>query len=581
MAVTPDGRRASAGVTPCLLIFTCAIVAKDFKYDGGPLGHAWDPKNGKGFVMLGKASFEKGVTCVVASAMALALAGAPMGALAQGATASSGIAIEAQAGEFAVIRLAGADRYETMGKIVGQGFSTSDWAGVATGDDLPDALCAAGLAGSKHAPIVLTQKGGLTAQAAHQLKRMNTKHVFLVDGTKSLSDNVRTDLKNLDISVERITGADRCATSVAVMRMIRKAGSKTDAVVIANGTNYADALSIGSWAHVSASPILLTQADGTLPKATVKAIKDDKGFHRVIIVGGQSAVSDDVLEQLGPDYEYTRLGGANRYETSASIAEWACTHGLSWENVALVTGNNFADALAAAGTMGDPPMGDYHGPVLLVSDTEDPTVKLLQEHAPEVAICFVFGGTASVSEVLADPALYRGVPQQPTAPAAPAPAPVDTPAPTTTETPVNTSVTTNTTSITTSDAKKTNSEVFSFDGFNIQFGNTINTTKLDNQFSDKNGSTVISIPVMITNASEETKSLNMFYVTEFGPAGTELDSVDAYYTDDDIRWGGDLRPGANKTGRLYFLYEGNGDYVIRFQKPGEQATEVKIPVTLS
>ena len=44
---------------------------------------------------------------------------------------------------------------------------------------------------------------------------------------------------------------------------------------------------------------MLAQADGTLPAASVKAIKADKGLHRVIIVGGEDAVSNDVLDQLG------------------------------------------------------------------------------------------------------------------------------------------------------------------------------------------------------------------------------------------------------------------------------------------
>ena len=186
--------------------------------------------------------------------------------------------------------------------------------------------------------------------------------------------------------------------------------------------------SIGPWAHVSASPVLLTGEDGTLSKEAIAAIKADKGLHRVIIVGGHEAVTDDVLEKLGPDYEYTRLGGADRYETSAGIAEWACERGLSWENVALATGSNFADALAGAATMGDPPMGDYHGPILLVNDVNSPTVKLLQSKASQVAICFVFGGPAAVSDALSDPALYTGRPQQQVIQTVtPAPAPIETP----------------------------------------------------------------------------------------------------------------------------------------------------------
>lgn len=382
--------------------------------------------------------------------MALALAMMPtVPALAEIDPSIADIVLHAQSGDFAVIRLAGGDRYETMAKIVEQGYGSSDWAVVVSGDDYADALMAAGLAGSKHAPVVLTQKGALTDSAAHQLRRMNAKHAYIVGGTDVVSQNVESDLEDMDISVSRVAGTSRYSTGIDAMSEIRKAGSKTDAVVITSGNDFADALSIGSWAHVSASPIVLTQDNGTLPKATVDAIKADKGLHRVIIVGGYSAVSDDVLGQLGTGYEYTRLGGANRYETSAGIAEWTTTHGLSWENVALVTGNHFADALSGAATMGDPPMGDYHGPILLVSNENDPTVKLLQNHAAEVAICFVFGGTSSVSDALADPALYGRAPQQPaiqtigttTIPIT-STTPVETVAPTQTTAPIQTTVAT-------------------------------------------------------------------------------------------------------------------------------------------
>ena len=91
-----------------------------------------------------KDSVLRGVRCLLASLMALVLTMTPaVPALAEIDPSIADIVLHAQAGEFAVIRLAGADRYETMAKIVEQGFGSSDWAVVATGDDFPDALCGA------------------------------------------------------------------------------------------------------------------------------------------------------------------------------------------------------------------------------------------------------------------------------------------------------------------------------------------------------------------------------------------------------------------------------------------------------
>lgn len=118
----------------------------------------------------------------------------------------------------------------------------------------------------------------------------------------------------------------------------------------------------------------------------------------------------------------------------------------------------------------------------------------------------------------------------------------------------------------------------SFDGLTIKFGDTLGTDTLNNQFSPLNGATVIVVPVSIANTGSATKGLNMFAVKEFGPKGTELENVVAYF-DGDARMAGDLRPGATLDSALYFLYDGNGDYYLAFGFGRAQA-EVKIPVSL-
>lgn len=121
---------------------------------------------------------------------------------------------------------------------------------------------------------------------------------------------------------------------------------------------------------------------------------------------------------------------------------------------------------------------------------------------------------------------------------------------------------------------------FTFDGFDIQIGDAISTTTLSNGFSDKDGATIIGVPLTLTNNNEESSSLNMFYVKEFGSSGTELDTVFTYF-DDDVRMAGDMRPGASMTAPLYFLYDGDGTYVIEFAEVWGDPIEVEIPVQLN
>ena len=59
-------------------------------------------------------------------------------------------------------RLGGTDRYETMERVSEAGFATSEWAVIATGENFPDALCAASLAGARQRPVILTASGSLS-----------------------------------------------------------------------------------------------------------------------------------------------------------------------------------------------------------------------------------------------------------------------------------------------------------------------------------------------------------------------------------------------------------------------------------
>lgn len=119
---------------------------------------------------------------------------------------------------------------------------------------------------------------------------------------------------------------------------------------------------------------------------------------------------------------------------------------------------------------------------------------------------------------------------------------------------------------------------FEFDGFTIQIGDSISTTTLENQYSEKDGSTIIVLPITLTNNGEEANNLNMFYVTEYGSQGLELDSVYTYF--DDIRMAGKMQPGATMSGALYFLYDGDGSYILEFATLASEPIEVELQVQL-
>jgi putative cell wall-binding protein len=106
---------------------------------------------------------------------------------------------------------------------------------------------------------------------------------------------------------------------------------------------YPDALSVAPLASAEGWPILITKT-ATLPAATASAI-ESSGAGASLVVGSSSAISYDVQDDLPSP---TRVGGRDRYETSAQLAAYAATHGCSFRHVALATGATFPDGLVAA-----------------------------------------------------------------------------------------------------------------------------------------------------------------------------------------------------------------------------------------
>lgn len=152
--------------------------------------------------------------------------------------------------------------------------------------------------------------------------------------------------------VERIAGADRYATAVAISQRF---AAPVDTVYVATGQNFPDALSAAPAAAAAGGPLLLTPT-ATLP-SVVKAEIQRLQPRLIVVAGGTGAVSSAVYTQLsGLAAEIRRDAGANRYETSRVISERAFSFG-SVVRPFLATGANFPDALsasAAAGSGSDP-----------------------------------------------------------------------------------------------------------------------------------------------------------------------------------------------------------------------------------
>jgi len=110
-------------------------------------------------------------------------------------------------------------------------------------------------------------------------------------------------------------------------------------------------------------------------------------------------------------------------------------------------------------------------------------------------------------------------------------------------------------------------DTFQFNGssgqIELTFGVNIYWGVIGNSWSQHYGSATFGIPVTIRNISSETGGINPFDFTVFGSDGLQLDSIGSSF-DYDITWESNMRAGASQTGLFYFLYNGDGEYVIEF-----------------
>lgn len=120
-------------------------------------------------------------------------------------------------------------------------------------------------------------------------------------------------------------------------------------------------------------------------------------------------------------------------------------------------------------------------------------------------------------------------------------------------------------------------KAFKFDDLEITISDDISFTTINNEFSDLNHKDIIVIPVTIKNLKDETHSLNMFFYKFYGSKGTGIDSASAYFMDESVDFGGELRAGATYTKNFYIAYDGNGDYYVEFNN-FSQKIEIKIPI---
>jgi putative cell wall-binding protein len=190
----------------------------------------------------------------------------------------------------------------------------------------------------------------------------------------------------------RIEGADRYEAAVAMSKASFPSGTSAPVVFVVTGADYPDALSAGPAAVKQKGSLLLTPREFLHPSTAAEIRRLNP--QRIVVVGGEASVPPAVfsaLSKLIPSATTTRIGGADRYEVSRSVATSFFTTAA---DIFVATGTNYPDALASGAAA-----GRLSRPVLLVDGSTSAVDQVTRDTLSTLGTrsATIVGGPNSVS----------------------------------------------------------------------------------------------------------------------------------------------------------------------------------------
>ena len=263
-----------------------------------------------------------------------------------GALAFTGVfatTANAAAEKFTVTRLSGARREDVAKKVSDTFFTKPTKADrVILVNDLAfaDAISSTNISQGQY-PILYTHKASMPEPTAKALRELKPSEVYIMGGKNSVSEAVAGEVKNIiGKTPVRVGGKDRYEVSVNSAQF-RKAPQK---VMITTGQVYSDALIAAPYAQKEKATVLLV---GTTLSQSAKNYLNSVSKVQTEIIGGKryvpAAMEQEIAYSAGT-YP-NRIGGADRYEVSASLAKKNFGNA---QYAFLASGQVFSDALSAS-----------------------------------------------------------------------------------------------------------------------------------------------------------------------------------------------------------------------------------------
>ncbi|WP_019190755.1 cell wall-binding repeat-containing protein [Levyella massiliensis] len=299
----------------------------------------------------------------------------------------------AAAEKFTVTRLSGARREDVAKKVSDTFFTKPTKAHrVILVNDLAfaDAISSTNISQGQY-PILYTHKASMPEATAKALRELKPSEVYIMGGKNSVSEAVAGEVKNIiGKTPVRVGGKDRYEVSVNSAQF-RKAPQK---VMITTGQVYSDALIAAPYAQKEKATVLLV---GNTLSQSAKNYLNSVSKVQTEIIGGKryvpAAMEQEIAYSAGT-YP-NRIGGADRYEVSASLAKKNFGNA---QYAFLASGQVFSDALSASSAA-----QKLNAPILLTQKHVISTAVLdAMKDNSKLSKLYVMGGVNTIAPSVLD-----------------------------------------------------------------------------------------------------------------------------------------------------------------------------------
>lgn len=204
---------------------------------------------------------------------------------------------------FEVKRLAGETRYATaaeIAKVVKP--QTHGEVIIATGEDFPDSLAVSAYLAMFGIPMVLVETDEIPKESLAYLNQLQPTQITIVGGAGVVSPKIENELSAMfpDAGLRRFGGLNRYETAAQIAQALF--GDNSPNLFVAKGTDFPDALAGSIFAGSTLSPIVLVKPD-EVPNEMKSGYLNTLSDKKVVTLGGQGAVSDNVLINLKSFFE--------------------------------------------------------------------------------------------------------------------------------------------------------------------------------------------------------------------------------------------------------------------------------------